>query len=254
MRFPFVPVLVLLLLPPGLRAMQIDDLVRIHVEAIGGRQRVEALKSLRATGHVVIGNSQVRFTMLAARPAQVRVETERGGRMRVQGSDGVEAPWEFDTRSSPLQYVTMEPGIARTFQADAEFDDPLVAGAARGFTLDYAGELILEGRKLLRVLVTHRLTGAFSVLLDDETFFIVMRVENRESTGGRRLQVVTHYEDYRPVDGVLLPHTITLAVDGKANQQTKIARMEPNPPLGEGVFSRPKTMAPALAVPPGPGR
>lgn len=239
-----------LALVTALRADRAQELALIHTEAIGGKKRIAALGALRATGHVVIsGGSQVRFSMLAARPARLRLETERGGRTLVQGTDGEEPAWEFDTGTWPPQYRAMNPGVAKTFVGDAEFDDPLVAGESRGFTLDYAGEMMVEGRKLLRVLVTRKHTETFSVLLDDETFFIVMRVEHRESAGGRRLQLVTHYEDFRPVNGVLLPHAITLAIDGKATQQTKIARIEANPEMAEGVFSRPKVAAPAVKAP-----
>jgi hypothetical protein len=231
------------------RADRATDLARIHVEAIGGLPRIEALNALRATGHVVQGGTQLRFTLLAARPARVRIETERGGRTLVQGFDGVEPPWEFDTGTWPPQYRPMNPAMAKTFAADAEFDDPLVAPESRGFTLDFAGEMQVDGRKLQRVLVTRKFAETFSVLLDDETFFIVMRIEHRESAGGRRLQLVTHYEDFRPVDGVLLPHTITLAVDGRATQQTKIARIEPNPECDQAMFTRPKAPPPAERAP-----
>jgi hypothetical protein len=248
MRFSAVlPLLVLV--APATRADRAAEIALIHVEAIGGMNRIEALKALRATGHVIKGNTQVRFTMMAARPAKIRIETERGGRTLIQGSDGVEPPWEFDTGTWPPQYRAMNANVAKTFVADAEFDDPLVAAGARGFTLDYAGEMMVDGRKLLRVLVTRKFAETFSVLLDDETFFIVMRIEHRESAGGRRLQLVTHYDDFRPIDGVLLPHTITLTIDGRATQQTKIARIEANPELTPGVFSRPKVTAPAVRTP-----
>lgn len=224
------------------RADRAAELALIHAEAIGGMKRIAALKALRATGHVVQGGNQVRFTLLAARPASMRIETERAGRTLVHATDGVEPPWEFDTGKWPPQYRGMNAGVAKTFVADAEFDDPLVAADSRGFTLEYAGEIVVEGRKLLRVLVTRKLAETFSVLLDDETFFIVMRVDHRESAGGRRLQLVTHYEDFRPVEGVLLPHTITQAIDGKATQQTKIARIEANPEIGKDAFTRPKAV------------
>jgi hypothetical protein len=238
----------------ALRADRAAELARIHVEAIGGAKRIAALKSIRATGHVATGKGQVRFTLLAARPANLRLETELGGRTLVQGTDGEEPPWEFDTGKWPPQYRPMNEASARTFLADSELDDPLVAAAERGYTLDYAGEMTVDGRKLLRVLVTRKFAETFSVLLDDETFFIVMRVEHRESAGGRRVQLVTHYDDFRPVEGVLLPHSITLAVDGKATQQTKITRIEPNPEISVGTFSRPKVTAPAVAAPPPPER
>src|SRR4051812_3711459 len=93
----FLSVLLALTRPVAARADTGEELARIHVEAIGGKQRIAALVALRATGSVVAGGKQVRFTLTAARPAKVRLETESGGRTLVQASDGAEPPWEFDT-------------------------------------------------------------------------------------------------------------------------------------------------------------
>jgi hypothetical protein len=227
------------------RADRVDDLARIHVEVMGGRERIDALSRLRVAGTVSAAGKQVRFTMLAARPAKVRLETESGGRTLVQAYDGSEPAWELDSSSSPAKYRTMADDTAKIFVADAEFDDPLIAGTERGYVFDYAGELMANGRKVHRILVTRKLTDTFSLLVDDETYFIVMRVEQRTSTGGRKLQVVTHYRDFRPVAGVLLPHEVIVAVDERVTQQTKITRVEANPEFSDAVFRRP-----AVAIPP----
>lgn len=236
-------------LATAVRADRAADLARIHLEAIGGKERVEALSALQASGQAIAGGKEVRFTLLAARPAKLRLETQKGERSLVQGTDGTEPPWELDTGTWPPKYREMADTSARVFAADAEFDDPLVAGTARGYTLEFAGEVEAGGRKLLRVLVTHKLRETFSVLLDDETYFIVMRVDHRTSPSGRKIQVVTHFDDFRPVAGVLLPHRITIAADGQATQQTKILKIEANPAVAAGAFTRPKVAAPGLQKP-----
>lgn len=222
------------------RADQAADIARIHLEAIGGAERIAALKALRMTGLVAVADKRMRFTMVAARPDRVRLETESGGRTLVHASDGVEPPWEFDTGTWPPQFKTMGESAAKAFVADAEFDDPLVAGPARGFTLDYAGEVPVGERKLLRVLVTKALKEQFSLLIDPETYFIVMRVDERLGAGGRKRQVVTRYDDFRPVDGVLLPHRVTLLTDNRIEQQMLMERIETNPALKPELFTRPK--------------
>jgi hypothetical protein len=80
----------------------------------------------------------------------------------------------------------------------------------------------------------------FALLLDAETYLIAMRIEKRGGAGGKALQVQTRYDDYRPVDGVLFPHRITVVVDGRIVQQTIIENIEPNPPLTPETFTRPK--------------
>lgn len=225
---------------PAYGADRALELAAVHIEAMGGKARIEALTSFRATGHVTAGGKRLRFTMTAARPNRIRVETELGGRTLVQASDGEESPWEFDTGSWPPRYVPMKDNVAKTFTADSEFDDPLVTGAGRGHTLEYAGQVDASGKSLHRILVTRNLTESFSLFLDPATYLIVGRLEQRTSVSGRQLQIFTRYENFRPVNGVLLPHDITVVTDGRVTQQTRIEQIVANPKLGTDVFTRPK--------------
>lgn len=238
-RWLITLLLVIALRVPEVWADRVADLVRIHVEAIGGAERIAALTKMRATGQVIAGGKSMHFTLLAARPNQVRVETENDGRTLVQGTDGKNAPWEFDTGQWPPRYRDMAPAVAKTFVADAEFDDPLVGGEARGFSFDYAGEVPSDGKNLLRLLVTRNLSETFALLLDPDTYFIVKRIDERKNPLGGTSHVVTYYSDFRPVEGVLLPHQVALAIDGRPVQQTKIEAIEANPELPADSFTRP---------------
>lgn len=223
------------------RAARDHELAQIHTEALGGRKRIEALSALRATGEVIAGGKRVRFTMIAARPDRIRLETEGGGRTLVQGTDGVEPPWEFDTGTWPPRYRDMAAANAATFKADAEFDDPLVSGEKRGYSIESAGEAEVDGRKLLRVLVSRKRAESFQLLLDPQSYLIILRVDQRQTAEGKPVLTVTRFDDFRPVSGVLLPHLVTMIVDGKATQTTRIDRIDPNPPTSADTFSRPKT-------------
>lgn len=223
------------------------DMARIHLEVIGGKDRIQALTAMRVTGYVLAGGKKLRFTMISARPNRVRLETGAEGRSLIQVSDGIEPPWKFDTGNWPPRYVPMAEGDARIFTADAEFDDPLVAGEERGYTFDYAGEVPAgEKKNLLRILVTQRRGTPFSILLDPETYFIVARLEQHSAPSGRNVQIVTRFDDYRPVAGVLIAHRVSMVSDGKPVQQTFIESVEPNPTLTAETFARPEVTAPPV--------
>lgn len=239
----FVALAFFLVTTAGLAADRAEDLARIHLEALGGRERVDALTAVRATGHVIAGGKRVDFYMIAARPAKLRLEIDGGGRTQVQAYDGVEPPWEFDTGTWPPRYRTMAENPAKTFMGDAEFDDPLVSGASRGYTLEYGGMAEADGKQYVRVMVTRHLKETFSLLLDQDTYLIMMRVESRMTVAGRPIQIVTRFDDYRPVDGVLLAHKVTMIVDGRATQQSVIESIQANPTFTPETFSRPKSGA-----------
>lgn len=225
------------------RADQAMELARIHMEVIGGKERIEALGAIKATGHVLTGGKRVRFALWAARPNRLRLETSTEGRTIVQASDGVEPPWRADVSVVPSVYSAMPEAEGKLFTTDAEFDDPLVAGKARGFVFDYSGEAQIGGRKMIRLLVTRKLTHTFALYLDAETYFIHARVDTRTSPGGRRVEITTRYEDYRPVNGVLLPYRVAVLLDGKPTQVTVIENIEANPPVPAEAFARPKQPA-----------
>ncbi len=225
-------------------ADQASELASIHVEVIGGRERIAALKSLRATGFVYAGGKKVRFAQITARPDRVRQEIGTPERSLVQGSDGRTPPWKYDTSALPLRPVDMPPAEAKLFLADVEFDDPLVAGPAAGYALDFAGEFNVKGRKFVRLLVTRKLADTFAVVLDAETFFIVARIDQRTTAGGRKIEVTTRFDDFRPVDGVLLPHRISVQSDGRVTQEIVIEAIEANPPVTPEMFTRPLVALP----------
>ncbi|MBL9201160.1 MAG: hypothetical protein JNL39_11665 [Opitutaceae bacterium] len=213
--------------------------ILLHRAAMGGAQRIEALASLRATGNVIVGAKRARFTLLAARPARIRLETMAEGRLVAQGTDGVDPPWEADLAATPPRSSPMSRADARTFAAESEFDDPLVGGGARGFVLEDAGHLEEDGKRWPRLLVTRPHTDPFHLILDPVTFLIVRRLERRPTALGRPTEVVTRYSDFRPVEGVLLPHVLEVVADGRVAQRTEIERIEPNPAPDPAVFRRP---------------
>lgn len=239
------PMRVWLILAVGLlgwsssRADRAEELASIHLEVLGGKERLAALGAFRATGTVTMAGKRVRFTLVAARPNKFRLDIEGGGRTLVQGYAGFGEPWQFDTGVWPPRYQAMDAANAKRFIADAEFDDALVGGKARGFSLDFAGEVKMEARTFLRILATHRLAETYALLVDPTTYLIEYRIESHPSSLGRPQQIVTRFDQYQGVEGVLLPFKITTTVDGNVAQVMEIERIDPNHSLTPETFSRP---------------
>lgn len=215
------------------------DIARIHVEAMGGASRVAALKAFSAQGSVVAGGETARFTLTAARPNRLRLEVRTPTRTLVQATDGAAPPWQSDSTQADGAPSPMPPDLAKTFLADAQFDDPLVTGNAPGNRIEFAGEADVEGRKLLRLLVTRDLNHAFHLLVDPQTYFIVMRVDRPVGADGRRGSIITSYGDFRPVAGVIVAHRIRVLVDGRLAQDAQLETIEANPRLPSDHFRAP---------------
>jgi hypothetical protein len=228
--------LALLAFVPLLRADRAAEIVLVHVAALGGRERIAALQSYRAEGRVIEGDTSIGLVLVAARPNRLRVEMRYADHTAVQGCDGIDPPWQ--SGGAPAGPATlMSPAAAETFLHEAEFDDPLVGAKAYGCAIDLGGDVTVEGRPMLRLLVTQRFTRSFYLLLDPQTYFILQRLE---PAGAERPGLVTQYADYRPVGGVLFPHHLRVIVRGSHAREAVLDHIEPNPILSPEVFKRPE--------------
>lgn len=222
------------------RGNEAELLARIHVEAIGGKGRLDSLQSLRVKGHVDIDERRLYFTLVAQRPNRVRMETRSSDRVLIQASDGVNPPWQMDPEAK-VQAPTLLPyDEAVEFAADSEFDDPLVDFASKGYTLDYAGKVEWQGRTTHRIFVTRRHVSGFYLLLDAETYFITGKQKVRKTEFGQELRIVTTYSDFRPVSGVIMPHRFTVEADGSRMHETVLRKVHPNVEIAPGIFSIPE--------------
>ena len=229
---------VLLLLPTIGRADQADEVARIHTEAIGGRQRMDLMRTLRATGRVEIDGRVMTFALLAERPNRLRMETRTEGRRSVQATNGVDAPWQLLADGQAPRVTQLQDFAAREFAADAEFDDPLVNYAARGYALDYAGTTQVGDRPAIRLLVTRRFVDSFELLIDAETYFILKRI-TRQVRQGREITTEILFDDHRPVGGVIIPHRFLKYADGRLLYESRFETVEVNVPVPPDSFNPP---------------
>lgn len=227
----------------GRAAESLEEVRRVHVEVVGGRERIEALAAIRATGVIFLEEARVNFTLTVARPNRLRLEGESNGRKYMQAFDGIDIPWQMHSNGWPVRSRSISEPSATQIMVDAEYDGPLISGAARGFSLQLAGETERDGRRLLAVRVDWRRRENYTLLLDPETCLIAYRIDLRPLAEGQTEETVTRYDDYRPINGVLIPHDVITTVNGRFSDRMRVDHIEPNPPLPPDLFVRPDRAA-----------
>ena len=224
----------------GVRADMVDDLSRIHVEALGGEEALAELNALRAIGHSTLGDQRMRFVMWAELPNRVRIESIDATRTQTQAWDGEAPPWRQTrgpTGRSAAEEMTRSE--AAQFVQDTDFDDPLVDVRARGGSVDYAGEGEVAGRKTHRLLVTRNLVHQVVVHLDAETYLIVQQERVQDPGTAREVTRITRFFDYQAVDGVKLPRRVEVSVNGRTRVTTVLDEIDANPLIPPRFFSMP---------------
>jgi hypothetical protein len=219
------------------------DIARIHVEAIGGQERVDRLQGFRAAGQSRLGDVTLDFQMWAARPRSIRIEVMMSNQTLIQGWDGRNEPWIQGGEGGEVQ--AMPANVRDRFKSESEFDTPLVHPEERGYALEYAGEDEVAGRPVVKLLATRDFTDQSTLYLAADTYFIVRQDRVRVEPNGTRLATQTFYGDFRPVLGVIMPHQISVYEGDRLASDVSLNWIEPNPPMEDDLFRSPAA-APAV--------
>ena len=211
------------------------EIAQQHTQRAG--DRLAALKGLRAEGHILIAGETVTVVATAQRPGRLRVETTTPLRHVIQVTDGIHPPWISHTDTQGGAPQDMNEADARDFQVSADFDGVLVDYAAKGYSVDFAGEEVIGGKRAAKLLLMGPREEIFFLWVEAESHEIVKRLVYR-SRNNQRLSIETFYQDFRPVGGVLQPYHVETLVNGQILYVMTMDRMEANPIIAPGTFAR----------------
>ena len=183
MKAPFaLPCLAVLLVLPGANAQSpaptstVDDLVAKNIQAKGGAAALEAIKTIRFEGRLLINQGQVEFkyTETKKRPGKVRADAALQGMVVVSAHNSATG-WKiypFRGRKDPEKMSTDE---AKSLVEEAEIGGPLENWKAQGKTVAYLGTEDVEGTAAHKLKVTRK-NGDVSYVYLDPDYFLEIRI------------------------------------------------------------------------------
>ncbi len=228
----------LALLAHGMVASEltVDEVVRHSIEALGGQEHWDALRSLQLTGRYSSYSESHPFTMYRKPPHLYRFEHRLGDWDVTVGYDGEMAWWINTMFFNPADWAVEAPLVpARAIVADAEFGYPLLDYKQRGHQIDFAGKADLDGQDTFHLIVTLARGSTESWYLDADSFLPVARI-SRGADGLREVEQRTFFSDYREVAGVLVPHYLEIEL-GAGFHELEIEGIQANVEIGDHLFA-----------------
>lgn len=223
-------VLLACLAVPGIGgAVEVEEIVRRHVEAIGGAARWESVESLVVRGTATFGS----FTWVWKAPDRVRTEErdEHGsGKTLVTAFDGA-VGWTTNPFSNPAPQRLAAADLEQWHTGVAIRSD-LLDLPARGATLALLGEEKVSGRNAYKLSLKRPGRNEVFLWIDKESFLLVQRARTLAAPWGGHRTIATPLRDYRRVSGVMIPHAI-----GETRLVTEV-----NAAIDEAIFRPPQTL------------
>lgn len=223
-------------------AQTADELVNKNIQAKGGMDKIKAIKSVRITGKLNGGGGFTAATMQEnERPNLVRETFSLQGMTAITAYDG-STGWQIQPFGGHKDPEYMGEDDLKDLLLDADFDGPLVDYKEKGNTVEFLGHDVVDGDDALRLKVTLKDGDIIYYYLDPDTY-LEIRKEVQEFIRGSVRESVIELGSYKPVAGVMYPHSI--AQGTKANpgaQTTTVEKIEVNIPIDKADFAVPPSL------------
>jgi len=219
-----------------------DQIVQKHVEAIGGTSKLNAIQTLVVTGKAsILGQTEAPLTIQVKRPNMLRLAINFQGREIVQAFDGVTA-WTLN----PLIGGEPMPSNEEDTRAAQESSDfiggNLVDYKSKGNMVELVDEEEIEGVAVYKLKITKK-NGSVEYDYLEAKSFLPVKTEGKRTQLGQEVLYESKIANYKSVEGVLMPFSLTQLVNGRLAMEITVEKMEANVPLDAAVFKMPEKPA-----------
>ena len=170
MRKAILALVAVMTLAAPAAAQTVDEIVAKNVEALGGMEKIKAVKTLRMTGKMTVGPGiEAPIVLELKRPNAMRLDITIQGMIGSQAFDGTTG-WTlmpFQGSKVPQQMAADELKLA---EEQAEMDGPLVDYKAKGNTVELLGKEKVEGADAYKLKVTLKNGAVRTIYIDAEHF------------------------------------------------------------------------------------
>jgi outer membrane lipoprotein-sorting protein len=239
MKTFFVIILTIVFLSPLVLTQSLDEIIKNNLEAKGGVEKINAFKTGKMSGKMMMQTFELPFTMWLKKPNQVKMEMVFQGTPMTFGYDG-NIVWQISpfTGSTDPQEMTGEQ--ADQIKDTGEImDEPFIDYKKKGHKIELVGKEDMEGTEVFKLKLTRKDGQEIYYFIDTEAFIELKTSTTKKKQDGTEIKIDTIYGDYKPVAGVMTPHSLNFSINQQTMSMTLDA-VEPNVELAEDFFSMPK--------------
>lgn len=184
-----------------------------HLKAVGGRERLKAVKTFQVTAISKEGDTVTTSTMLRARPNLVRYDMDKNGVKLTKAFDGAQG-WLAEGSAAPQR---LDKEKSAMMAEGASFDDALLDPKARGVALKLAGAEDVNGAPAYKLILTRG--GDTETRFIDQQSFLEVKRTYTGTHEGKAYNKTLSFSDFRSVDGITMSHRTQWEADGKKGEK-----------------------------------
>jgi hypothetical protein len=215
----------------SIQAQTVDEVIAKHITAMGGKEKLLALKSVIMQASFTMQGQEIPVTM-----SQLHNKGQRGQFM-LMGMENytIITPTE-GWMYFPVQGQTKPEAMpAEAVKEGADLLDiqsPLLNYKEKGHQVELVGKEDVEGVECVKLKIKMKGGTEQSMYFDPTTYYIIKSVTKSKATGQETEQVQT-FSNFKKLDsGYVFPFSMT----GAAPAEIVVSKIEVNVPVDEKLF------------------
>ena len=219
------------------QAQNVDEVISKHLDAIGGKEKLSGISSVKMTNTNEIMGNQAPAVITIVNGKGYRSEAEVMGSKMVQVYTEKGA-WMINPMMGSGSPEAMPDEAAKAGQSQI-YVEPFLDYAAKGAKAEYAGQEKLGSVNAHKVKLTDKNGMATTYYIDPTTYYIVRAVRAGEMMG-QPIEITLNYSDFKKTDyGWVVPQTTEINM-GQFAITSKLKNLEVNAPVDPAVFEMKK--------------
>ncbi|HUQ96285.1 MAG TPA: hypothetical protein VM010_01380 [Chitinophagaceae bacterium] len=219
-------------------AQTVDEILAKHLDAIGGKEKLNGITSVRMESTMQVMGSDAPSTTVILNGKGYRNEAEFNGQQMVQVYTD-KGGWAINPMAGSADAQAMPEEQYKAGQ-DQIYIEPFVNYAARG------SKAVLQGREKVgtvdayKVKLTNKDSSATTYYIDPTTYYIVQSVRSADMMG-QQLDITTGYSNYKKTDyGWVVPQAMDINFGGQFSLTAVVNKVEVNKPVDASLFEMKK--------------
>jgi len=218
-------------------AQDLEEVLENYFET-GGQDKLLKVNTITMDGNIMMQGMEFPFTTILKRPNMLRTESTIQGQKIIQVFDG-ENGWMINPMMGTLEPQDMDPETVKQLKSQADMDGELYNYEEKGHTVEYLGTDEMEGTEVHKIKLTRK-DGDETIFYIDADAYVVIKVTGKRKIQGVEVEGESTLGNYKMVEGIVFPFSITSGVAGQPGVQIVIDTVLLDKPVADSLFVRPQ--------------
>lgn len=216
----------------SIKAQTADEVIDRYVTALGGKEKLLSLKSVKMTGNLNVEGLEVGITVTVVHGVGSRNDISVPGMGEGFQITNTTKGWNFMPFQGQTNTEEVSAGQLMSSQGLLDLQGLLVNYKEKGSQVELLGKENVDGAESYKLKLTNKLEQIYTLFIDAKTWYRVKSIAKTKTPNGEE-DTVTNYGDFKKTDeGYVFPFSQTIA-----RGTIIFSSIETNKPVDEKIFT-----------------